>query len=119
MDQNLLQKAERLARLPYTTQIVLDQTTDDKPIYVATNPELEGCLSQGKNPDEAAKNLHAARIDYIYSLLEDNIPVPPPGRPSTQTGSRLIFTTTLNYNFADLNPNNLASTINTPTFISS
>jgi predicted RNase H-like HicB family nuclease len=113
MDQNLLQKAERLAKLPYIVQIVLDQTTDDQPIYIAKNPELEGCLSQGKTPDEAAQNLSAARIDYIYSLLEDNILVPLPGYSSTYTGPTLLVKITQNYNFADLNPNNQASTINT------
>ena len=72
------EEAERLAKRPYRTIVFLDETTDDEPIYVALNPELDGCVSQGETSDEALRNLHGARVDYIYFLLEDELDVPEP-----------------------------------------
>jgi predicted RNase H-like HicB family nuclease len=47
-------------------------------LYIAQNPELPGCKSQGRTPKEAIANLAAARIDFIYFLIEDGLPVPDP-----------------------------------------
>lgn len=48
--------------------------------YLASNPELPGCMSQGETPDEAVDNLRDARALYIRSLLEDGLDVPEPRR---------------------------------------
>ncbi len=71
-------EAKRLADRPYRTIVFLGETTDGEPGYVALNPELEGCVSQGDTPDEALLNLKEARVDYIYFLLEDGLEVPEP-----------------------------------------
>lgn len=78
MMNNLHQEAIRLANRPYTTIVFLDKTTDGDSIYVALNPELEGCVSQGNTPDEARQNLTEARIDFIFFLLEDGLQIPEP-----------------------------------------
>lgn len=88
MNNELLSQAQQLSNRPHVTMVVLDQTTENEPIYIAFHPELEGCLAQGRTSKEAALNLQAARLDFIYSLLHDQLPVPPPGQvASTQTSS--------------------------------
>ena len=44
--------------------------------WVAECPSLPGCISQGKNQEEAIKNIKEAIEGYIASLEEDNLPVP-------------------------------------------
>jgi predicted RNase H-like HicB family nuclease len=82
-------KAESLAARPYIIQVVLDQTTDDQPIYVALSPELIGCIAQGETIEEALSNLRDARIEFIQSLLEDSLHVPEPNSIPTITTSSL------------------------------
>ncbi len=45
--------------------------------WVAECPSLPGCISQGKNKEEAIINIKEAIEGYITALKEDNIPVPP------------------------------------------
>lgn len=80
---DILKDALELARRPYTTIVFRDRTTDDDYLYVAVNPELEGCLAQGETAQEAQDNLNAFRIDYIQHLLEHHLPVPEPKRIRT------------------------------------
>ena len=87
MNQNLLEKAISLAKRPYLVEINRDETTEGKPIYLARSPELEGCIAQGETVEVANENLLEARIDYIYSLLEDNLQVPEPEMLPTITTS--------------------------------
>ena len=82
-----MKEAEKLAARPYIDQVIKDETTSGKPIFVALSPELEGCIAQGVTLEEAIQNLKEARIDYIYSLLEDGLPVPKPQVQSTTTTS--------------------------------
>lgn len=68
-------EAIRLAQLPYLTIVFLDKSDGDEG-YIAINPQLDGCMSQGDTPEEAIENLADARTLYIESLLEDDLPVP-------------------------------------------
>ena len=79
------EEAERYAVMPYTEVITRDQTTDGRPCYVASHPELPGCMSQGETIAEALLNLEDARRMYIQSLLEDGLPVPLPRLAATTT----------------------------------
>jgi predicted RNase H-like HicB family nuclease len=45
--------------------------------WVAECPSLPGCISQGKDKEEALKNIREAIEVYIAVLLEDHLPVPP------------------------------------------
>jgi predicted RNase H-like HicB family nuclease len=70
---DLYQQARKLAARNYSIAVY----RDDVACY-AEHPELPGCMADGKTPDEAVGNLAAARVDYIYALLEWGIPVEPP-----------------------------------------
>ena len=88
MNKQLLEQAKQLASRNYLTAVEADVLSNGKPVFIARNLELEGCKSQWYTPDEAKDNLDMARIDYIYSLLEDGIVPPEPIASSvTQTGN--------------------------------
>ena len=73
-------KANLLAERPYILKVTLDQTTDDQPVYFANVLEVEGCFGQGTTQEEAIEDLKLAIVDFIESLLDDNMPVPEPSR---------------------------------------
>lgn len=72
------QQAAILAAQPYVLFAFLDQTTDGDTIYVATNPELPGCMAQGDTMEEAEEILAEVRHDFIAHCLTHNLPVPAP-----------------------------------------
>lgn len=78
MNQQLLERAKMLAGRSYRQEIRRSLTTAGEEIYFAACLDLEGCFAQGQTPEDAEANLHLARIDFIYSLLEDGLPVPDP-----------------------------------------
>lgn len=78
MNNTLLEQAEQLAQRRYTTLTSREELSDGSYVFVAYNPELPGCKSDGETPEEAKANLAHARIDYIYFLLEDGLSVPEP-----------------------------------------
>ncbi|MHC1610048.1 MAG: type II toxin-antitoxin system HicB family antitoxin [Candidatus Methanospirareceae archaeon] len=45
---------------------------------VVTVPALPGCITQGKNLEEALKNAKEAIAAYLESLKKNNQPVPEP-----------------------------------------
>lgn len=62
----------------YSLFVFLDETTDGDTIYVATNPDLPGCIAQGDTIAEAEDILAEVREDYIAYLLAHNLAVPEP-----------------------------------------
>lgn len=78
MNEQLWQQAKTLAARNYGVRVVQDTLSDGSVVFMASTPELTGCKSQGTTHEEATANLSEARIDYIYSLLEDGLPVPDP-----------------------------------------
>jgi predicted RNase H-like HicB family nuclease len=86
MNPDLQKQAEELAARRYSMFVFRDTTTDDEPIYVAINPELEGCFAQGETSQEARENLNAFRVDYIYHLLSHGLSVPDPVWKRTKHG---------------------------------
>ena len=76
---NYHDKAKELASRAYTLLVFRESTTDeDDFIYMATNPEIEGCKAQGLTIEEARENLDDVRIDMIEHLLEHDFDVPGP-----------------------------------------
>lgn len=71
-------KLEEFLGLPYSVEVVPDQSTEGSMCYVALHPELPGCMSHGDSPEEAIANLLEAKELYIKTLLEkgQNIPLP-------------------------------------------
>jgi len=72
-------------KLHYMIEVVEDETTDGDPCYLASHPELPGCMSHGATLDGSLRNLADARRAYIQSLLEDSVPVPEPSMVVTTT----------------------------------
>ncbi|VVB92376.1 HicB_like antitoxin of bacterial toxin-antitoxin system [uncultured archaeon] len=50
---------------------------DEDGIFVASVPELPGCISQGKTREEAIDNIKDAALGYLISLKKHNEPIPP------------------------------------------
>lgn len=55
--------------------------SDDDQAYIVSVPDLPGCMSDGKTPDEAVKNAEIVIREWIECALEekDNIPDPTTG----------------------------------------
>lgn len=87
MKNNLRERAKTLAVRPYTVRILRDDSEIDQPLYLALNPELEGCIAQGETIKEAEQNLAEFRVDYIEHLLQHDLPVPYPESMATVTGN--------------------------------
>jgi predicted RNase H-like HicB family nuclease len=84
MNEQILEQSRKLAARNYQYVLERDVLSNGKIVFIARNLELEGCKSQGYTEDEARTNLDLARVDYIYSLLEDGI-VPPDPIASNET----------------------------------
>lgn len=67
----------------YSTYVVPDETTDGEPCYLASHPELHGCMSHGRTIAEAVTNLHSARELFLATLEEIGQPIPSP--PTNET----------------------------------
>jgi predicted RNase H-like HicB family nuclease len=75
---NYREQATVLAKKPYLVIVFSNNSNVDEPTFVATNPELEGCVADGKTSEEAIENLKEARTDYIQVCLLSRTPVPMP-----------------------------------------
>lgn len=104
---NLLEQAQLLANRPYLSVVFLDKSTEGEPVYVAFNPELEGCISQGDSVAEARHNLNDARVDFVYFLLEDGLSVPAPQFLSSQKPFVLVVPTSESTEVFDNKPDYL------------
>jgi predicted RNase H-like HicB family nuclease len=54
--------------------------------YLATVPELPGCMSDGATPEEALKNVQEAIASWIESAREWEREIPKPAKPLARTG---------------------------------
>jgi predicted RNase H-like HicB family nuclease len=61
----------------YITVVIGDETTSGEPCYVASHPELPGCMATGFTEDEAIENLADALILYVGALKRRGLSVPP------------------------------------------
>jgi predicted RNase H-like HicB family nuclease len=87
MSDELWEKAEKLAALPYEITIERDELSDGQIVYLARNPKLPGCKAPGATIDEAKASLSEVRVDYICVLLEGDLPVPAPDQIVSITGA--------------------------------
>ena len=92
MNTTIARQIEILAKRPYTIEVMLDETTAGEPIYLVSHPELLGCMAQGESLEEAIDNLKNATKEFLMSLLEDGLPVPPPLVRATTTTTRQNLT---------------------------
>lgn len=67
----------RLLNLPYKIELT-PLPKKDGGCYIAVIPLLKGCMSDGKTPDEAMKNLREAQMAWFESSLQHNDTIPLP-----------------------------------------
>ena len=54
--------------------------------YVATVPDLPGCMSDGETPEEALKNVQDAIASWIEAAKEWKLDIPEPSPPLERVG---------------------------------
>ncbi len=69
--------------LPYRMEIVPDITEDG---YVASYPELPGCISSGETIATAVTNLEDAKKSWLEAALEDHLVIPEPNDLESYSG---------------------------------
>jgi predicted RNase H-like HicB family nuclease len=55
-------------------RVLIEQ--DEDGVFIASVPELPGCISQGKTRSEAISNITDAIQGYLISLKKHNEPIP-------------------------------------------
>ena len=59
--------------------VLIERLADnDRGGYLATVPDLPGCMSDGETPEEALKNVQDAIVSWIEAAKEWNVDVPKP-----------------------------------------
>jgi predicted RNase H-like HicB family nuclease len=54
--------------------------------YLATAPDLPGCMSDGETPEEALANIKDAIVSWLEAAKEWKMEVPKPSSPLAKTG---------------------------------
>ena len=54
--------------------------------YLATAPDLPGCMSDGATPEEALKNVQEAIASWIEAAKEWKMDIPQPSPPLARAG---------------------------------
>src|SRR5258708_21252281 len=85
LNEQFWHEAEKLAARGYDTETYRETLTNGDEVILAKHPELPGCMAHGATVEEALADLKEARTEYIYSLLEDGLPIPPPRDAATGT----------------------------------
>ena len=71
--------------LEYTVHIE-QLAEDDGGGYLATVPDLPGCVSDGATPEEALKNVQEAIASWIEAAKEWKQDIPKPSPPLARAG---------------------------------
>ena len=71
--------------LEYTVHIE-QLAEDDGGGYLATVPDLPGCVSDGATPEEALKNVQEAIASWIEAAKEWKPDIPKPSPPLARAG---------------------------------
>ena len=74
--------------LPYTIDVVYAKSGKAPP-YVARILELPGCMAQGRNHNEAVRELREAQALFIETMLESHLPIPEPAYTSEATVTKV------------------------------
>lgn len=74
---------EEYMRLPYKLEIVPDV---DESGFVASYPELPGCITCGETIADAVSNAEDAKKAWISAALEDNIEISEPESADNYSG---------------------------------
>lgn len=71
--------------LAYRIEIV-PLSKDDGGGYLASVPDLPGCMSDGETPEEALRNVQDAIESWIEAARELKMDIPPPRLPLARAG---------------------------------
>jgi predicted RNase H-like HicB family nuclease len=58
--------------------------------YFARIPDLPGCMSEGKTPGEAVKNIEAARALWLEDALDSGVEIPLPSEQRKYSGKFVV-----------------------------
>ncbi|WP_082343677.1 toxin-antitoxin system HicB family antitoxin [Sulfobacillus thermosulfidooxidans] len=83
------QDFEQLIQRPYRIEIYPAEEGG----YVATIPDLPGCITQGETPEETLQRITDAKTAWILIALEQSIDIP---MPSTHSVSSSVYSGKLN-----------------------
>lgn len=73
---------EYYMKLPYRTEITADK---DEGGYVASHPELKGCITCGKTVESAVAALTDAKQVWLEAALENGYEIPVPKSSTNDT----------------------------------
>jgi len=58
--------------------------------YFARIPDLPGCMSEGKTPDEAVRNIEKARAMWLEDAIESGVEIPLPSEQRKYSGKFVV-----------------------------
>ncbi len=64
--------------LPYTIELVPDNSDTDHPVWFASVRELRGCMTEADSYEEAVRQIRDAMRIWIEDAIESGDPVPVP-----------------------------------------
>ena len=62
-------------KLPYRIELIPDP---DEGGFVASFPDLPGCLSSGETVEDAYRNAEDAKHEWLIAAIEENLSIPEP-----------------------------------------
>ena len=74
---------EEYMSLPYKLEILPDPAEGG---YVASYPELRGCITTGETLAEIAANAEDARREWLMTAMEQGLPIPEPSAEAEYSG---------------------------------
>ena len=72
--------------LAYPSELICDEDGS----FVASHPDLIGCVAMGETADEAMKALDLARRVWLEVRFEDGLPTPEPVDEEEHSGKLLL-----------------------------
>lgn len=82
-ENDLLEQAKTLAGRAYKVNVWEDTLSNGETSWMATNPDLPGCLAHGETIEDAIWELSLARVDFIFYMLVDGLAIPEPTESMT------------------------------------
>ena len=79
----MMKTLEYYMNLPYRLEIIPDA---DEGGFVASYPELRGCLTCGDTIESVAANAEDCKRAWLVAALEDNLEIPEPSDVSEYSG---------------------------------
>ena len=79
----MMKTLEYYMNLPYRLEIIPDA---DEGGYVASYPELRGCLTCGDTIESVAANAEDCKRAWLVAAMEDNLEIPEPSDVSEYSG---------------------------------